>query len=471
MSAKHHGARVTQSSNEQVIAERVDSSVVGELGTAPDADATAFPLNQLTYVSTTEQLKKLGTAGTLYENTEMLLDLGATAVEISRIDEGADSAALIDNAVGDRISMTGINSFLRAGSLNLPTPKLILASGLPNMAAADGIATVTVTTPGSGYSDQTTVSISGDGGSGKGAVLKPIIVEGKLDAVIVANPGYDYTAPLTITVADAGGGVDAVCSGVVGQVKNPIVAEASGVTDTLRAMFYTDGPDTTDADAVAMRALIGDKRVFFADGRVLKAVNGLPTPMPSSTVHAGMQSVMDAREGPHWTGSNQVVNPILGTNRPVNFGAQSDYLNANGINTIINDDGLRTWGVWTCSDDPIWQFVNVVRTTDVVNETVERALRRYTDRPGNQMSLDFAVMTGQGTLKDFENDGMLLPGSSFGLSTGNSPAKGVQGIYAFDMAFEVPSPMAQIDVTAHRNITIGYTLLFNAFTGATAIAA
>ncbi len=39
--------------------------------------------------------------------------------------------------------------------------------------------------------------------------------------------------------------------------------------DKLGAVAFVDGPDTTDEDAVAYRALIGSQRVYVVDPKVL----------------------------------------------------------------------------------------------------------------------------------------------------------------------------------------------------------
>lgn len=461
----HHGSRVTQSDEDLVFATVGNTAVVGILGTAPDADADDWPYNVPKMATNPTQLSTLGDAGTLKFNLDTIFDWGGTIVVVVRIEEGATAAELLANAVGDFTTLTGIHAFKKATSLGLPKPKLLLAPGISTINPNDGIASVSVTSAGANYDAETVLTI--EGATGTGAEIAPIIgAGGTLDGVKIIKPGYGYTGPLVVTPSNQGDGAGAVFAGTIGAVLNPITAEAIGITNTLNAMFYADGPDGTDEQAIQARQLIGSKRVFYCDPRALKSANGVTVPAPSSAVFVGCQAYADKNFGPHYAGSNFPIPGIIGTNRAVIPGDQANNLNFNRVNTIVNHgDGFRTWGVWTCSQDSIWQFVSVVRTTDAVNEAIERAFLEFTDRPMNRANLDLMVWSGLQSLKTFENDGMLLPGSTFKASALNTPSSGVAGIIKFVMAFEVPAPMVDIRIGAFRNIEVAYTLLFNSVTG------
>ncbi|MBU2533336.1 MAG: phage tail sheath subtilisin-like domain-containing protein [Alphaproteobacteria bacterium] len=466
----HHGTRVIQSGTDAVLVQLGDSSVVGILGTAPDASATDFPLNTPTLITNPTQAVALGDSGTLKENLDTIFDQAITKVVVIRVEEGADADELLANAIGSSTSLTGINAFLKATAAGLPKPKLLLAPGLGAATPSDGVASVAVTAGGTGYSDATTLAIAGDAGSD--AEIEPVIVDGVITAVNVVKPGAGYTGTLTVTPANAGGGTGATFTGTIGTVMSGLVAEAISVAEKLRAVFFADGPDGTDSQAVAAAQLVGSKRVAYCDPRVLKSIAGVSTPMPSSAVFVGAQVAADKSRGVHWTGSNRQIAGIIGTNRAITYGEQSDYLNENRVNTIINRGrGFRTWGVWTCAAESVWQFINVVRTTDAINEAVEDAFHEFVDRPMTRANLDFAVWSGLQALQNFEKDQMILPGSIFKLADGNTPTTGAAGIIKFLMAFEVPAPMADIRIDSHRNIQIGYSLLFNSVTGEINVAA
>lgn len=249
-------------------------------------------------------------------------------------------------------------------------------------------------------------------------------------------------------------------------IGNGAIAEGAVVAEQLRAQLYVDGPGTTLEDAKLSVDLIANKRVSLSDGPILKSVGGLPVAHSSATAFAAVQSKLDNQRNVAWAHTNVLVNGVIGTAMPVMYGAEATELNEAGVNTIINrGDGFRTWGPMTTVPQTIWEFVNVVRTTDFVNETIETAFMEYLGRPMIKDNLDLMAMTGRGLLKVLENERILLPGSKFGLASNNTPEEGVQGIVKFGMAFEVPAPIYDIRITAYRNIMVAYTALFNSVTG------
>ncbi|KAG5183309.1 phage tail sheath protein [Tribonema minus] len=460
--AFHHGARVFQSGENPVLVSLGDTSVVGLLCTAPDAVALDWPLDTPVLITNPSQAATLGDAGTAKDALDSIFDQAYTRVVLVRIDEGDDAADLLANAVGNFATLTGVHAFLKAESLGLPRPKLLLAPGIGTATTADGIASIAVTTPGAGY-NQGTVAVTINHSAGAGAEAEAVVTAGAITAIVVTKPGFGYNATgLTVTIS---GGTSGAATASVGTTIGPVVAEAQGVAEKLRAIFYADGPDGTDVQAVQARAKINSRRVFYSDPRVLKSVEGSNVPKPSSPIFVGLQAKRDRERGPHWAGSNMEIAGIVGTNRGVLYGDQANYLNEHKVNTIINKNGLRSWGVWTCSSESVWQFVSVVRTHDAVNEAIENAFLEFVDRPMTRANLDFMVWSGVQALRNFENDGMLLPGSIFRLSNANSPTTGAQGIVKFAMAYEVPAPMVDIRVDAYRNIEIAYEALFNSVTG------
>lgn len=64
-----------------------------------------------------------------------------------------------------------------------------------------GIFSVQINNSGTNYSSEPTLTVSGDG---TGAVLKPVIINGRIARVEVVNPGSDYTTAI-ITVSGGGG--------------------------------------------------------------------------------------------------------------------------------------------------------------------------------------------------------------------------------------------------------------------------
>lgn len=458
----HHGTRVFQSGETPLLVRLAQTAVIGIIGTAEDADAAAFPLNKPVQVLRPSDYVALGTDGTLPEALDTIFDQAGCPIIVVRVAEGETTGETWSNAVGSQAAFTGVHAFRRAKPDGLYKPKLLLAPGLTQTSPADGIASVAVTTAGSGYTSVPTVTVAGSTG-GSGAVLQAVISEGAISSIVVLKPGYGYAGTLTVTIT-GGGGTGAAATATKGSVINPVVAELMGVAEQLKAMTYVDAPDTTDQAAVQYRGLINSGRVFVCDPKVLKWDTTLNAyvPQPSSPVFAARQAKMDLEQGFWWAGSNTEIAGIGGTNRPIEYGAQSNYLNEHRVNTIVNIDntGFRTWGVWTCDSDLLWQFVSVRRTADAINEALEAAYLEFVDRPFSKANLKFMIEGGRAFLRTMEREGAILPGHDVWLLDSNTDEELAQGIVKLGVKFEPPAPMVDIRITSYRNIA-SYTLLLN----------
>ena len=460
----HHGVRVFQSGADPVLVNFVDTSVIGLL-MAVDPTALPVGVDTDTPILIQKPSDAEGYPDAVKNELDTIFDQGSTRIVVVLVDAGADASEARTAAIGDATAKTGIHAFRAATAAGRPKPKLLVAPGLSAATADDGIASVSVDTPGSGYSDDVSATISTSTGSN--AELEVTVVGGEITTIGVAKPGYGYVALDTIVITDNGGsGTGATASLTVGEVMNPVAAEAMGICEKLRAQFYADGPDTTDADALSTAQLFGSRHICLCDPKVLKFVDGVTTPFVSSTVFAAQQAAMDRRFGPHYPASNQLINGIQGVTRAVEYGIEATTLNEAGINTIINrGDGFRTWGPMTTAVGTVWRFVSVKRVADLVNESIEDAFVRFNDRPQTRQNLDLMVIAGREALQRLENEGILLPGSQFFLSDNLTPADGAAGIVKFGMRFEPPAPIYDVRITASRNIQIGYELLYNSVTG------
>ena len=143
MSDPTFGISITRVDNEPRPAVYSDMSVVGVIGTAPDADAATYPVDTpvFMYSDDADKLTALGATGTLKDAVTLInAQLGdfevAAKVIVVRVEAGADAEATIVNIVGDGIS-TGINAFVSAGPDLGVIPRLICAPGFTSQ-HADG---------------------------------------------------------------------------------------------------------------------------------------------------------------------------------------------------------------------------------------------------------------------------------------------------------------------------------------------
>lgn len=457
----HHGTRVFQSAETPVLVRTAQTAVIGLIGTAEEADAVRYPLNKPVQILRPADADGLGSAGTLADAIDSIFDQVGCPIIMVRVEEEDSLAETYANLVGSQTSFTGVHAFRRAKSDGLYRPKLLIAPGYTQTSPADGIASITVSNGGTGYDAETTVVEITGGGNGAEAVA--IIEDGIITAITVTKPGYGYSGAVSVTIT--GDGDDAAATATKGSVINPVVAELMGVAEALKAMAYVDGPDTTDQAAVQYRGLINSGRVFVCDPKVLKfdTESATHVPEPSSPIWAARQAKMDLEQGFWWPGSNVDISGITGVNRPIEYGAQSNYLNEHRVNTIvnINNTGFRLWGVWTCDSDLMWQFVNVRRTADAINDAIETAYLEFIDRPFSKANLKFMIEAGRAFLRTMELEGAILPGSDVWLLDSNTPDEMAQGIVKLGVKYEPPAPIVDLRATAHRNHAVAYTLLLD----------
>lgn len=459
----HHGTRVFESAETPILVRVGRTAVVGIIGTAKIVDPLLFPLNKPVQILRPQDAISIGYDGTLRRAIDLVQAQVACPIVVVRVEEGETTAETWANLVGNRAAFSGVHAFRRAVSDGLYKPKMLIAPGFTQTSPADGIASVNVTAGGSGYAQATTTVTVSDG-TGTGAIAEAVVSEGAITSVIVRRAGYGYTMPVTVTITGGEGAKDAAATANIGSVINPVVAELATVADALKAVAYVDGPDTTDQAAVQYRSLINSGRVVVCDPKVLKFDTELAAnvPTPSSAIFVGQQAKMDLEQGFHWAGSNVPVSGIVGVNRPIEYGDQSNYLNENRINTIVNIDGtgFRLWGVWTCASDLLWQFIPVRRTADAINEALEKAYLEFVDKPFTRANLKFLVESGRAFLRTMELESAILPGHDVWLLETNTDNDMAQGIVKLGVKFEPPAPMTDIQITSHRSV-VSYELLLN----------
>ncbi len=241
-----------------------------------------------------------------------------------------------------------------------------------------------------------------------------------------------------------------------GVTANPVVAELPAILEELRAVAFVDGPDTTDADALAYRNLIDSQRIYVVDPKVLvfdtEAAENVAR--PASARFAGVQARVDTTLGFWHSLSNKTINGIVGVTRPVVYGAHSNYLNENHIGTIVNlEGGFSTWGNRGATADDLWVFLSVRRTADFIEEAIERAFLEFIDKPFSAANLKLMVESGNSAMRTFRTSGAIIGGSVWFDPARNEPTQMASGKVTLSLDFEPPAPMEDIRFLAHRNIS------------------
>lgn len=253
-----------------------------------------------------------------------------------------------------------------------------------------------------------------------------------------------------------------------------VIAELLTVVDDLRGYVFADGPGTTNADAITAAALLSNRRATVTDDKILKSIGGVPTAKSASTLFAAIQSNLDRTQNVAWPATNVQAQGLIGVNRPVDFATEVTELNEAGVSTVINrGDGFKVWGPKTTAANEagsIWQFLNVVRVADYVNETLEDGFYGFMGRPMIRDTLDLMTISGQRLLRRLEGENVLLPGSRFGLAASQTAEDGVQGIVRFGLQYEPPAPIYDLRIQAYRNPIVAYEALFDSVSGQFVIA-
>jgi phage tail sheath protein FI len=142
MSDPTFGISITRIDNEPRPPVFSDMSVVGIVGTAPDADAEVFPADTpvFMYSDDATKLTALGASGTLRDaiiliNSQLGEFQVAAKVVVVRVEDGVDTDATIGNIIGDGIA-TGLSALVTAGPELGVIPRLICAPGFTSQRAA-----------------------------------------------------------------------------------------------------------------------------------------------------------------------------------------------------------------------------------------------------------------------------------------------------------------------------------------------
>lgn len=460
-----HGVEVIDIDSGPRPIQTVRSSVIGIVGTAPNADPAAFPLGVPVMVAGSRReaakLDMLGTGeGTLPAALDSIFDQAGAVVVVVRVDEGEADAETLANILGGVNAVTGqyegVHALLGAESILGVRPRILIAPGFTHQRRSNAVTAITVTAGGAGYTSAPNVTLTGGGGTGATAeaVLGTGADAGKIVSVKVTNPGTGYTsAPVVAFVGGAGAGAAATAS--FGTAGNAVVAELIGIAERLRAIIPADGPDTVDADAVAYAGDFGSKRVYLCDPGVLKVDStGNTVVAYNSPVVAGLIAKSDNERGWWWSPSNQTINGIVGTTRPVDFvmgdvNSRANLLNEKKVATIIRQDGFRLWGNRTLSADPKWAFLCVVRTADMINDSL---LANHLWAVDRGITKTYAQDVREGVrayLRYLTTIGAILGGDCWFDPELNTPDQIAQGKAYWDFDFTAVYPAEHLTFRSH----------------------
>jgi phage tail sheath protein FI len=470
-----HGVKLGESADTPQLLRVQNFGVTFVNGTAPDADAAAFPLNTPTLITTTAQAALLGEEGTLLDDVTAVFGEGGSYVIVNRVEHDDDAATLEENLIGDAAQRTGLYAVLRAKSLLGYQPRVIVTAGNTGAFIDDGVVSIVLATQGEKMTEAPTVTATG-GGDDPAKVLPTLAAvmgtgadADKVVSVTVVTPGKKMTVAPSIEFTGGGDDVDKVlptATANLGDVANAFVSALNTICPQIRARAYLSGPNTTSAEAIRWRNTINGGRILCLDPLAVKNVAGTPVVKPMAAVWAGVRArVVGSAEGVSGSVSNKILRTIDGVSRTVLYPGDANYLNENHVNTVINErGGFRTWGSRLATDDLAWAFDSVRATADMVNEALEDVYFGWVDKKFTKSNLKMMIEDGNAALKTFVLNNDILGGRVW-LSDVNTPTLNAGGKVFLEVEFEPVGIMEQINITTHRNI-LYYQLLLDDVRGA-----
>lgn len=437
---------------------RVRTSVIGLIGTAPEADSDLFPLNRPVLIpGNTVLAAALGGDGTLPDAMRAIYAQIGAAVVVVRVEEGVDDTATLANICGDALAKTGAWAFLNAETLTGAKPKILVAPGFTSARPSTGITEIQVSEGGTGYTEVPTVVITGT--NTVPATARAVVQGGAVTSVIVETPGLGYSAAPAVTFTGGGDEAEgATATAVLGTTANPAAVALTSVADRLRAIVLADGPNTTNDAAISYRGDHGSDRLMVIDPAVLvfDSASASNVTQPASAFAAGLQAKMDNDRGFWWPFSNQPINGVVGVARPIaanlsDRNSEHNLLNENEVTTIIRHEGFRFFGLRTTSADPLQAFLSVRRVMDVVRDEVEKGFTWALDRPWSPQLVREIVESVNAYLRLLKAEGAIVGGKAWLNPDFNPSANLVQGKLTIDFDIEPVAPIERLTFRIHRN--------------------
>ncbi|WP_455474988.1 phage tail sheath subtilisin-like domain-containing protein [Bartonella sp. B30(2025)] len=452
-----HGVEVIESDDGTRSLRTAQSAVIGIVGTAPDADAGAFPLNTPVLVSgSLSQAAKLDKTGkrrgTLPNALDLIFKQVGAIVVVVRVKEGDNEHTTLGNVLGGvnaNGAYEGVHALIGAQSIVGQTPRILIAPGFTHKRPVT-LSKINVTNQGSGYS-RATVKITG------GATAKAIISDGKITSIVIKDNGTDYQTSPSVTIE--GDGAGATAKAEIKATSNPVAAELLGIAERLRAIVVIDAPNTTDEAAFAVAKDFDSKRAMIIDPFVTVNRDGKILAEPASAAVAGVIAKTDFTHGFWHSPSNKVINGIVGIARPIDFSigdrsSRANLLNEQNITTIIRENGYRLWGNRTLSSDIKFAFLSVVRTADMINDAILRGHLWAVDRNIKKTYMSDVSESVNAYLRDLKAQGAILSGRCSPDLELNTASAIESGKVYFNVEFTPTTPAEHI--TFRSRITHDY---------------
>lgn len=394
-----HGVEVVTVAGGPRPIQTIRSAIIGIVGTAPGADATAYPLNKPVLINSRGGIGTIGTTGTLPGALNAIFTEFSPFVVVVRVEEGATPADTLANVVGAVDAGTGVRTGIQAlkdaQSITGVSPMLLIAPGFTSAREPDG--------------------------ANPGKFLKNAAA-GALEAVATALRAHAIIAGPNTNDADA--------------------LDYAKDFGTRRTYIVDPFAEIYDATAKAYVAVDAAAAVAGLIARVDAEQGFWKSPSNEELLSVG--------------GVARPVDFSLGDPN-----TRANLLNENNIATIIRDEGYRLWGNRTTSADSQFQFLCVSRTADMIDLSIQRAHRWACDKGITRGYFDDVCSSVNSYLRDLEARGAIVGGKCWVDPDFNGPNEIKNGHATFSYEFTPTYPAER--VTFRSSITDAFlTNLFPA---------
>ncbi|MGI0658062.1 phage tail sheath subtilisin-like domain-containing protein [Pseudomonas aeruginosa] len=211
---------------------------------------------------------------------------------------------------------------------------------------------------------------------------------------------------------------------------NSVSTELVALMESIRAFGFVSAPiGTTFQQAITGRGPSGSinfntssRRVGLCFPHVKDYDTATDTEVLAdlATYAAGALARKDQENGYWWSPSNTELLGVTGLETPIyamvnDANSEANLLNEAGIITVFNSygTGIRLWGNRSAafpSDTHPKNFINVLRTADVIAESLEYYTLQYMDRPLDNALIDAIVESGNAFMRKLKADGAIIDG-------------------------------------------------------------
>lgn len=141
-----HGITVTEVSTGARTLTAVSTAIIGLIATAPEADASSFPLDTPVLIRDIEAaIGTAGASGTLARSLRAIADITRPIIVVVRVEEGESDAETASNVIGtvtEEGLRTGMQALLSASAQVGVVPRILGTPGLETQAVTTALAIV-----------------------------------------------------------------------------------------------------------------------------------------------------------------------------------------------------------------------------------------------------------------------------------------------------------------------------------------